>query len=166
MLQAGMYTSDHVVGSYYLQIPRATHFTVELIDLDSQASPDGSVHPAVLGPAVRNAVLQAETSDPHLGFREIDYETIRTLRIQNGGIGVDPFEYGRSRVENQDVWAVMIINANATSGVWSALNSGTSWQRESPGDLVYPFCGVALTVNTSWRCHYLHLRRSQELLRG
>jgi len=33
-------------------------------------------------------------------------------------------------VDNQDVWGVMIVNANATSGVWAAITSGAEWTRE------------------------------------
>jgi len=36
-----------------------------------------------------------------------------------------------AKVDNQDVWGVMIINANATSGVWNAITSGAQWTRES-----------------------------------
>ena len=111
-------------GSYYSQIPRATHLSVEVIDLDSLASTSGSAaHPAILGPAIRSAILSAETIEPHLGWYEADASTPT-------GQGMDVYDYSVDKVNDQDVWAVMIINANATSGVWSALTSGATWDRE------------------------------------
>jgi len=116
---------------YFVQIDRATHFSVEVIDLDSLASPSGSVsHPAILGPAVRTAIQEAETTAPHLGWFEADPSTLQNFRLTPDSQGMDVYEYGLNAVNNQDVWAVMIINANATSGVWSALTSGSMWERE------------------------------------
>ena len=118
-------------GSYYSQIPRATHLSVEVIDLDSLASPSGSAaHPAILGPAIRSAILSAETIEPHLGWYEADASTLQNFRLTPTGQGMDVYDYSVDKVNDQDVWAVMIINANATSGVWSALTSGATWDRE------------------------------------
>ena len=122
----------YISGSYYAQIGRATHFSIEVIDLDSVASPSGSAaHPAILGPAIRTAILQSETTYPHLGWYEADSATLQEFRLTATGQGTDPYQYGVKSVSNQDVWGVMIINANATSGVWSALTSGSMWDRES-----------------------------------
>ncbi|KAK8850590.1 hypothetical protein IAR55_004509 [Kwoniella newhampshirensis] len=115
-------------GSYYKQIPRADHFSIELLLLDTLASPAGSPHPAILGPALRQAVSQALTTQPHLGWWEADAATLQTLRIAPGGQGLDPYEYAMARVLNQDVWGVIIVNANATSGVWAGLTEGTMWE--------------------------------------
>ena len=119
-------------GSYYRQIYRAPHLSVEVIDLDSAASPSGSVaHPAILGPAMRTSIISALQKDPHLGWYEADSETLQTLRLTPEGQGMDAFEYGMQKVLNQDVWAVIIVNANATSGVWAALTEGAMWERAS-----------------------------------
>ena len=118
-------------GSYYSQIPRATHFSIEVIDLDSLASPSGSAaHPAILGPAIRTAITEADTIEPHLGWYEADASTLQTFRLTPTGQGMDVYDYSVDKVNNQDVWAVMIINANATSGVWASVTSGAAWDRE------------------------------------
>ena len=64
---------------------------------------------------------------PRLGWQIGDTQN---FRLSASGQGLDPFEYGYQRVENQDVWAVAIVNANATNGVWQALTSGAQWDRE------------------------------------
>lgn len=118
-------------GSYYSQVYRADHFSVELLDLDSAASPYGSVaHPAVLGPAIQSAALNSYSTDPHLGWYVANNDVVRTMRLTSDGQGRDPLSYAMERVQNQDVWAVVVVNANATSGVWNALTSGTQWTRE------------------------------------
>jgi len=119
-----------MLGSYYLQIDRADHFTVELIDLDSEASPAGSTHPAILGPAVYTAVQNSLQSKPHLGWFASDPTTLQSFQITQDGRGRDAFEYATTRVNDQDVWGVVIINANATSGAWNGITSGASWERE------------------------------------
>ena len=117
-------------GSYYSQVYRADHFSVELLDLDSAASPYGSVaHPAVLGPAIQSAALNSYSTDPHLGWYVANNDVVRTMRLTSDGQGRDPLSYAMERVQNQDVWAVVVVNANATSGVWNALTSGTQWTR-------------------------------------
>ena len=105
---------------------------MQVIDLDSLASASGSTaHPAILGPAFRTAILSAETTKPNLGWFEVDASTLQDFRLTPTGEGMDPFEYAVDAVNNEDVWAVVIINANATSGVWAALTSGTAWERTS-----------------------------------
>ncbi|WWD20771.1 hypothetical protein CI109_105248 [Kwoniella shandongensis] len=116
-------------GSYYKQIPRADHFSIELLLLDTIASPVGSSpHPAILGLALRQAVSKAMQTQPHLGWYEADQATLQMMRVTPGGQGLDPFEYATQRVLNQDVWGVVIVNANATSGVWAGLTEGTMWE--------------------------------------
>lgn len=119
-------------GSYYRQIHRSPHLSVEILDLDSLASPSGSVHPAILGPAIQAQVQQQiEGSLPTLGYYVADDASAQRFRLESGGQGLDAFEYGVEKVTNQDVWAVMIVNANATSGVWNAITSGAQWTRKS-----------------------------------
>lgn len=124
-------------GSYYEQIPRASHFKVEVIDMDSVASPTGSVHPAVLGPAVNEAVSQALTVEPHLGWFNTSTDTLQTLRTTEYGRGIEPYTYAMERVLNEDIWAALIVNSNATSGVWAALTSGASWEPQGAITLVW-----------------------------
>ncbi|CAD6578689.1 MAG: hypothetical protein TREMPRED_002243 [Tremellales sp. Tagirdzhanova-0007] len=125
-------------GSYYSQIPRATHFSIEVIDLDSLASPSGSAaHPAILGPAIRTAITEADTIEPHLGWYEADASTLQTFRLTPTGQGMDVYDYSVDKVNNQDVWAVMIINANATSGVWASVTSGAAWDPTGAITFIY-----------------------------
>jgi len=119
-------------GSYYRQIVRSPHLSIEILDLDSLASPQGSTHPAILGPAVRERVQTVLSGGlPTLGYYVADDSSAQQFRLTQGGQGIDAFEYAMAKVDNQDVWGVMIINANATSGVWNAITSGAQWTRES-----------------------------------
>ena len=152
-----MVIADKEVGSYYAQIPRASHFSIEVIDLDSLASPSTAAHPSILGPAVKSAILQAEMTLPHLGWYEDDSSTLRQFRLTPDGQGLDPYQYGVNAVNNQNVWGVMIVNANATSGVWSAITSGTNWDRES--------AKLAQANKSSEWSNNVHLRGSTKLLR-
>jgi hypothetical protein len=85
----------------------------------------------VLGPAIYNAIQSSIQSRPHLGWFATDDTTLQSFQIAQEGRGRDAFEYAMQRVNNQDVWAVLIVNANATSGAWNAITSGSSWERES-----------------------------------
>jgi hypothetical protein len=118
-------------GSYYRQIHRSPHLSIEILDLDSLASPQGSTHPAILGPAVREQVQTSLSGGlPTLGYYVADDSSAQRFQITQGGQGIDAFEYAMAKVDNQDVWGVMIINANATSGVWNAITSGAQWTRK------------------------------------
>jgi hypothetical protein len=158
-------------GSYYLQIPRAAHFTVQVIDLDSAASPSGATHPAILGPAVATAIDNQRQSLPHLGWLQADEATTQLFRLTSDGRGLDAFEYATDRVNNQDVWAVLIVNANATSGVWDAITSGAQWDREcETSEYQMAPQGLANTnhnasTDDSLWCDDIRVRGSAELLR-
>lgn len=118
-------------GSYYRQIQRSPHLSIEILDLDSLASPQGSTHPAILGPAIRTEVQQKMAGAlPTLGYYVADDSAAQQFRLTEGGQGIDAFEYAMAKVDNQDVWGVMIVNANATSGVWNAITSGAKWTRK------------------------------------
>lgn len=67
---------------------------------------------------------------PNLGYYVADEAATQKFRLTSDGQGIDAFEDSVAKVENQDVWAVMIVNANATSGVWNAITSGAEWTRE------------------------------------
>ncbi|WWC65253.1 uncharacterized protein I303_107870 [Kwoniella dejecticola CBS 10117] len=115
-------------GSYFKQIPRATHFSIEVLDLDSAASPSTAAHPAILGPAMNLAISNSQATEPHLGWYGADASTVQQFRLTPGGQGLDPYAYAEEKVLNQDVWGVLIINSNATSGVWDGLTQGTMWE--------------------------------------
>lgn len=80
---------------------------------------------------MRTAVQQQITNGvfPRLGWQIADSAATQDFRLTSSGQGLDAYDYGYQRVENEDVWAVAIVNANATSGVWDALTSGTQWDR-------------------------------------
>ncbi|WWC92394.1 uncharacterized protein L201_007351 [Kwoniella dendrophila CBS 6074] len=116
-------------GSYYKQVPRAAHLSIEVIDLDSIASPIGVPHPAILGPAMINAIQNdVKAAAPHLGWYFADNSTLQQFRLSGNGQGLDPYAYAEQKVLNQDVWGVLIINSNATRGVWSGLTQGVIWE--------------------------------------
>jgi hypothetical protein len=133
-------------GSYFRQIHRSPHLSIEIIDLDSLASPFGQVaHPAILGPAVQAQVQSQRAGElPTLGYYLADSATLQNFRLETGGQGVDAFEYGMRKVDNQDVWGVMIVNANATSGVWAAITSGAQWTRKFCS--FFPFPSAFITI--------------------
>ncbi|WRT70772.1 uncharacterized protein IL334_007771 [Kwoniella shivajii] len=124
-------------GSYYDQISRASHFSIEVLDLDSIASPSSSSHPAILGPAIRTAIQQNMAIEPHLGWYEADPSTLSNFRIVQGGQGLDPYSYAEQKVLNQDVWGVLIVNSNATSGVWRGLTEGVMWEPTGAMTFIY-----------------------------
>lgn len=153
-------------GSYYRQIPRAAQFNVQVLDLDSVASPGGSTRPAILGPAINNAILDAYKTEPHLGWFQSSDETLATMRIQDGGRGLDPYEYAVERVNNQDVWAVMIVNANATSGAWNSILNGAEWNRMSHPSLRSTILLDHKVLTYSHGSDHIRIRRSEEFLRS
>ncbi|KAK1923232.1 hypothetical protein DB88DRAFT_547225 [Papiliotrema laurentii] len=124
-------------GSYYRQVPRASHFSIEVLDLDSAASPSSEAHPAILGPAVETAIQNAVQREPHLGWYLADDATVQQFRLTPDGRGLDPFQYAVGKVNTQDVWGVLIVNANATNGVWDALTGGAEWSRNGSMTFVY-----------------------------
>lgn len=79
---------------------------------------------------MQEAVTNSFEVQPYLGWYFASNDVTRTMRLTENGQGRDPFEYGLERVGNQDVWAVVIVNANATSGVWNALTAGQEWTRK------------------------------------
>lgn len=155
---------DHALigkGSYYRQIHRSPHLSIEILDLDSLASPQGSVHPAILGPAIREQVQQKRAGElPTLGYYIADDTTAQQFQITQNGQGIDAFDYAVAKVDNQDVWGVMIVNANATSGVWDAITSGAEWTRE------FNHLGRITRdkLNSSRRSHHIRHFRSTKLL--
>lgn len=152
-------------GSYYRQIVRSPHLSIEILDLDSLASPQGSAHPAILGPAVREQVQTALSGGlPTLGYYIADDSSAQRFQITQGGQGIDAFEYAMAKVDNQDVWGVMIINANATSGVWNAITSGAQWTRESPLSWCHDIYRKQ-RLTDSWGSNHIHHFRIKKLLR-
>ncbi len=95
------------------------------------ASPSSATHPAILGPAVYTAVQNAFNTEPHLGWFFADSSVTRQFNLTASGQGVNVYDYAVQEILQQDFWAVLILNANATSGIWNAVNSGTTWDRGS-----------------------------------
>ncbi|KAK4689247.1 hypothetical protein P7C73_g851, partial [Tremellales sp. Uapishka_1] len=126
-------------GSYYQQDYRESHITVLVIDLDSVASPSTSAHPAILGPAMAAAIDNniASSPDIHLGWILAPASQVQSFRITQTSQGINATDYAIDAVRNQDYWAVVVIAANATSGVWSALTAGTEWDASGAMALYY-----------------------------
>lgn len=119
-------------GSYYKQEENAYRVTCRIIDLDSEASPPGSANGALLGPAVYRAVQMNIAAKPsyHLGWQF--EENLERFSLSGNGVpedvssrGIDADEYARQLVNNQDVFGVVVIHANATSAATQAYQQGS-----------------------------------------
>lgn len=106
------------------------------------------------------AIQDSLQSKPHLGWYASDPTTIQSFRITPEGRGRDAFEYAQQRVSDQDVWGVVIVNANATSGAWNAITGGSTWERESR-DTRYEDCVLTDSLGSD----DVRFRRIKELLR-
>lgn len=60
----------------------------------------------------------------HLGYQFESVENLQTLRVQQGGQGTNASDYAMQLVLNQDVWAAILINPNATVLATEAANNG------------------------------------------
>jgi hypothetical protein len=60
----------------------------------------------------------------HLGWQIAPLSELETLRVAQGGQGLNASEYARDIVKNQDVWAVILINPNATVLATEAAQQG------------------------------------------
>lgn len=103
---------------------------------------------AILGPAVVQAAQMSGSYQPyhsssnakrafpnsdaaenpyyHLGWQIAPSSELQTLRVSQGGQGLNASEYARELVLNQDVWAVVLINPNATVLATEAAQQGLS----------------------------------------
>lgn len=60
----------------------------------------------------------------HLGWQIAPSSELQTLRVTQGGQGLNASDYARGLVLNQDVWAVVLINPNATVLATEAAQQG------------------------------------------
>ena len=137
------------------QTENTYRLTTLILDLDSAAStlssssltPGTSAYTAILGPqitsAARNylATVQPLTNSTtwSLGYTFPTQEELAQFslpyRIEGGGIGytpgVDPEEWAKEKVHDQDVWAVVLVRGNATLLALEALaGRGGTYDRE------------------------------------
>lgn len=66
----------------------------------------------------------AQNPGYHLGWQIAPSSELQTLRVTQGGQGLNASEYARDLVLNQDVWAVILINPNATVLATEAAQQG------------------------------------------
>lgn len=85
-----------------------------VVDFDSQVAPYTSTTPLV-GPQLVQAALMQNEMPSHLGFQS------RAI----SDFGSDPMEV-RRQIYDQKAWAAIIVNANATTLLREAVNSGNA----------------------------------------
>lgn len=64
--------------------------------------------------------------DYHLGWQIANEEELSTLKITEGGQGMNASEYAMNLVLQQDVFAVILINPNATVLATEAAQQGNA----------------------------------------
>ncbi|KAJ9105007.1 hypothetical protein QFC20_004448 [Naganishia adeliensis] len=137
-------------GAYYRQTENAYRLTCLILDLDSAASTLSNsplspslttgAYTAILGPLVTAAAERYLTTiAPHvnstywsLGYQFPSTETLASfslpLKDADGQIrytpGLNASEWAMERVNQQDVWAVVIVNGNATMSALNAISGG------------------------------------------
>lgn len=129
-------------GAYYRQEENAYRLTVRIIDLDSQALPNGG---AILGPAVVAAAMNNARAMPHyhLGWQYEDRLDRFSLAASAGAPtnvstrGIDADMYARDLVNNQDVFGAIVIHSNATSAAQQAFSNPASLQYEPQGAISF-----------------------------
>lgn len=112
-------------ASYFVQEANVYRLTVRIIDLDSQALPNGG---AIVGPAIVQATRNNAAAMPHyhLGWQYEKGLERFSLTAQAGAPpnistrGIDADDYARHLVLNQDVFGVLLIHPNATSAAEQA----------------------------------------------
>ncbi|GHJ90006.1 hypothetical protein NliqN6_6408 [Naganishia liquefaciens] len=137
-------------GAYYRQTENTYRLTCLILDLDSAASTLSNsplspslttgAYTAILGPLVtagaQQYLTQVAPNDNStywsLGYQFPSEETLSQfslpLKDADGQIrytpGVNASEWAMERVNNQDVWAVVIVNGNATMDALNAVSNG------------------------------------------
>jgi hypothetical protein len=110
---------------------------VYVVDFDGQAPYND--HAAIVGPAVTQVMMESVTSGSHLGFEN----------IPASNFGNDPIAV-RQAVYDQEAWAAVIINANATSMLYSAVqNANTSYDPMGACQLIF----IDSRDDTNWYVH-------------
>lgn len=62
----------------------------------------------------------------HLGWQFSDQSELQMLRVEQGGQGMNASDYAAQLVTNQDVYAVILVNPNATVLATEAATSGNA----------------------------------------
>lgn len=145
-----MIPSTVYFGAYYRQTENTYRLTCLILDLDSAASTLSNsplspslttgAYTAILGPLVVAAaqrylttVLPNDNSTYwSLGYQFPTQETLSQFSLPvkdaDGQVrytqGVNASEWAREKVDNQDVWAVVIVNGNATMAALNAVSGG------------------------------------------
>lgn len=153
-------------GAYYRQTENTYRLTCLILDLDSAASTLSNsplspslatgAYTAILGPLVTaGAQRYLTTVAPNdnstywsLGYRFPSQEALSQFSLPLKGAdgqirytpGVNASEWAMERVNNQDVWAVVVVNGNATMDALDAVsNGGQGYDREhSPSPVECP----------------------------
>ncbi|KAI5449662.1 hypothetical protein NCC49_004123 [Naganishia albida] len=137
-------------GAYYRQTANAYRLTCLILDLDSAASTLSTsplspslttgAYSAILGPLVTAAAeryLTTVASNVNstywsLGYQFPSQETLASfslpLKDADGQVryttGLNASDWAMERVNQQDVWAVVIVNGNATMSALNAVSGG------------------------------------------
>lgn len=137
-------------GAYYRQTANAYRLTCLILDLDSAASTLSTsplspslttgAYSAILGPLVTAAAERYLTTvAPNvnstywsLGYQFPSQETLASfslpLKDADGQVryttGLNASDWAMERVNQQDVWAVVIVNGNATMSALNAVSGG------------------------------------------
>ncbi|KAJ9114042.1 hypothetical protein QFC22_005862 [Naganishia vaughanmartiniae] len=152
-------------GAYYRQTENAYRLTCLILDLDSAASTlsrsplspsaaTGGAYTALLGPLITSAARNyldtrsgrnVNSTYWSLGYRFPSPETLAQfslpVRGSDGVIsytpGVNASEWARERVDQQDVWAVLLVNGNATMDALRAINGGEAYDPTGAVTFIY-----------------------------
>jgi len=89
------------------------HLTIYVVDFDGQAP--YNTNTPIVGPTVVQTMLESTNMGPHLGF----------VQVPAANFQGDPMNV-RQAIYNEEAWAAVIINANATSMLYSAANNGNT----------------------------------------
>ncbi|KAJ9117409.1 hypothetical protein QFC24_006505 [Naganishia onofrii] len=152
-------------GAYYRQTENAYRLTCLILDLDSAASTlsrstlspsaaTGGGYTALLGPLITSAAQtylatrsgsNVNSTYWSLGYQFPSSETLAQfslpLRGSDGAVtytpGINASEWARERVDQQDVWAVLLVNGNATMDALSATNGGETYDPTGAVTFIY-----------------------------
>ena len=194
-------------GAYYRQTENTYRLTCLILDLDSAASTLSNsplspslttgAYTAILGPLVtagaQQYLTQVAPNDNStywsLGYQFPSEETLSQfslpLKDADGQIrytpGVNASEWAMERVNNQDVWAVVIVNGNATMDALNAVsNGGQQYDRkhlipffEATDSCACRSFGSSVSLSfergiafiKQERLQHVHLHRGSQLLR-
>ncbi|KAJ9093878.1 hypothetical protein QFC21_006251 [Naganishia friedmannii] len=152
-------------GAYYRQTENAYRLTCLILDLDSAASTfshstlspsatTGGAYTALLGPLITSAAqnylatrsgANVNSTSWSLGYQFPSTETLAQfslpVRGSDGAVtytpGINASEWARERVNEQDVWAVVLVNGNATMDALHAINGGEGYDPTGAVTFIY-----------------------------